>query len=307
VTYSFTVEQPGRLDQFLVSQLATYSRSKLQRLIEAGHVNVDGVEARTTSHQLLPGQQVKFVEPAPDPKFPEAQAIPLTVIFEDEALLVVDKPAGMITHPNTFKDQGTLVNALLAHCPSITEALYDPENPISRLRPGIVHRLDKDTSGLIVVAKTRAALLALAEQFHKRTVEKEYETLLYGDLKEARTVSAPIHRKGNEKHNIMVASHDQGQGRTAVTHFEPQEVYAPYAKWPTELATRTRVKIETGRTHQIRVHAKFIGHPVLGDHLYTHKPATSLSERLGLSHQQLRAVSLKFRHPTTKREMTFEV
>lgn len=303
-TQEFTAPERVRLDQFLAQRLTAYSRSKLQRLVENGHATVDDMLILEGKYLLLPGQTVRFREPEPDPDFPRAEKNPVRIVHEEDSFLVVDKPEGMVVHPNTFQDTGTLVQALLVSHPDIKEALYDPGSAVSRLRPGIVHRLDRDTSGLLVVAKTRAAMLNLSEQFHKRTVMKEYETLLYGRLREPRTVAAPIQRKTGQS-GMMVASHDPGQGRSAVTHFTPVETYAPYPKWPEELATRTRVHIETGRTHQIRVHAKFIGHPVLGDQLYGNKPSQKLSERLGLIHQQLRAVTLSFAHPDTGQRLTF--
>ncbi|HSI20253.1 MAG TPA: RluA family pseudouridine synthase [Verrucomicrobiae bacterium] len=304
--HNFTVEEGTRLDVFITSKLPQYSRSKIQRLIEAGHATVNGNVTAASKHVLLVGQTVGFTEPEPDPEFPPAETGTLSIVYEDDALMVIDKPAGMVVHPNTFNDTGTLVQLLLTLRPEIKGALYDPESTVSRLRPGIVHRLDKDTSGLMVVAKTRPVMLALSEQFHKRTVSKEYETLLYGEMKEPRTVEAPIHRKSGTT-NTMVASHEGGQGRSATTHFTPVEVWAPYPKWPTELATKVRVKIETGRTHQIRVHAKFIGHPVLGDHLYANRPSEKLSERMGLTHQQLKAVHLAFTHPVTGKPCSFSL
>lgn len=306
-THEFTVEEEGRLDLFLVGRLPQYSRSKIQVLIEDGHTTVEDELIMDPNYQVKVGQTVRFVEPEPDPDFPTPEPGEVKVVYEDDALMVIDKPSGLVVHPNTFQDHNTLVQRLLFLIPQIRESLYDPESPVSRLRPGIVHRLDKDTSGLMVVAKTRPAMLALAEQFQNRNVHKEYETLLYGRLSEPQTVAAPIHRKGSHSSNLMVASHDPGQGRAAVTHFTPLETYAPYEKWPEELATNVRVSIETGRTHQIRVHAKFIGHPVLGDQQYGNKPSEKLSQKLGLESQVLRAVNLEFKHPLTGKAMRFEL
>jgi 23S rRNA pseudouridine1911/1915/1917 synthase len=295
-----------RLDHFLCEQLPHLSRTKVQRLIQAGSAVSNGVHILTPSTVVHEGMVIWFVEPDPDPDTPPADAtLEVPILYEDTEILVVIKPVGMVTHPNTFVEKGTLVQALLAQRPEIAAALYDSTSAISRLRPGIVHRLDKDTSGLLVVAKTRPALLKLAEQFHTRQVAKEYETLVYGTLREARTVDAPIHRKVGSRKNQMVASHDKEVGREAITHFTPVQTFAPYAAWPEEFATRVRVVIETGRTHQIRVHAKFIGHPVLGDLTYTNKPALKLSHKLNLTHQQLRAVTLSFDHPTTGKRLTF--
>lgn len=307
VTHEFSGVEGERLDKFLAGHLPHFSRSRIQRLIEEGHVSVHSEQVTSPKYVLKEREEVRFAEPEPDPDFPAAENHPLEIIFEDEHLMVVNKPAGMVTHPNTFHDQGTLVQAILGMRPEVATAIYDPSNAVSRLRPGIVHRLDRDTSGLIIVAKTRPALLNLAEQFHKRTVTKTYETILYGRLGEERTVNAPIHRKGGSSSSIMVASHDPGQGRTAITHFKPVQTWAPYQKWPEEVVTRVEARIETGRTHQIRVHAKFIGHPVLGDQLYGNKPSQKLSEKLGLEAQLLRAVAISFHHPVTGKVMGFSL
>jgi 23S rRNA pseudouridine1911/1915/1917 synthase len=305
--HEFIVEEGTRLDVFLAQRLPQYSRSKVQRFIEAEHATVDGRTIPISKHLLQTGERVVFTEPDPDPDFPQAEAGEIPIIFEDDQILVINKPAGIVTHPNSFQDQGTLVQLLLHLRPEIKNALYDETSTVSRLRPGIVHRLDKDTSGLMVVAKTREAMLKLTEQFHRREVHKEYETVLYGRLKGPQTVNAPIQRKSGGSSNLMGASHEHGQGREAVTHFTPVEVFAPYEKWPEELATRTRVKIDTGRTHQIRVHAKFIGHPVLGDQLYGNKPSMKLSERLGYTHQLLTAVQLEFTHPVSGKPLSFSL
>jgi 23S rRNA pseudouridine1911/1915/1917 synthase len=305
--HEFTAEEAIRLDVFLAERLKQYSRSKIQRLIEAGNTTVNGDIAKEARFAIEAGDMVKFTEPEPDPEFPSAEAGELPIVFEDDQIMVIDKPAGMVVHPNNFYEKGTLVQLLLSLRPEIKNALYDPESTLSRLRPGIVHRLDKDTSGLMIIAKTRKAMLNLTEQFHKREVHKEYETILYGTLKEARTVDAPIQRKSGGSSNLMGASHEHGQGREAVTHFTPIETYIPYEKWPEEFVTRCRVKIDTGRTHQIRVHAKFIGHPVLGDHLYHNKQSQKISEKLGYTFQVLRAVHLEFTHPTTGKEVSFDL
>jgi 23S rRNA pseudouridine1911/1915/1917 synthase len=295
-----------RLDIYLAAKYPAYSRARIQRLIEAGNASINGAIVTLSKKAVLETDTVSFIEPEADPEFPPVAHIPLTIVFEDEAMLVIDKPVGMVVHPNDFHDSDTVVQAVLAIRPEVKDALYDLENPVSRLRPGIVHRLDKDTSGLLVIAKTREAMLALAQQFHDHTIEKTYLTTLYGTLPARRTVDAPIQRKSG-RDNVMVASHEGGQGRNAISHFEPVRTYAPYEKWPDELVTECRVHIETGRTHQIRVHAKFIGHPVMGDQMYGNKPSIKLSEKAGWGTQQLRAVELTLNHPTTGKRLTFKV
>ncbi len=299
--------QPGeedRLDRF-ISQRVEISRAIVQKQIEEGFVTVNNTVHTSSKLKVLEGTVITFVDPIEPPAFPIGESVAIDCIYEDADLLVVNKPSGMIVHPNNSEETGTLVHALIAKYPEITKAIYDPENPVSRLRPGIVHRLDKDTCGLMVVAKTEAALLNLAGQFHEHTVDKTYRTLLYGNMVDPRTVDAPIQRKGGQDKNRMRASHDSSQGRFAVSHFKPLEVFAPYAKWPEEMVTLTEVRIETGRTHQIRVHAKFIGHPVMGDTLYGNKPSIKLSEKIGATHQLLQSCALSFTHPTTGKRMSF--
>lgn len=301
---SFKVTEPARLDRFLTAAYGELSRSQIQKCIAAGRVRVGEEVVTEPSRPLDAGISISFLPPEPDPDMPAAEARPLDILFEDDALLVLNKPAGMVTHPNSFYEKGTLVQAVLAHAPQVAQAVYDPSNPVSRLRPGIVHRLDKETSGLIVVAKTTEALQAMAAQFHKRSVRKTYETVLYGSLMEPKEVNAPIKRKGGSK-NMMVASHTPDDGRPAQSVFQPLRTFAPYPAWPQEVVTHCQVAIATGRTHQIRVHAKFIGHPVLGDQLYSNKPSRTLSEKLGVRTQLLHASRLEFQHPGSGETLIF--
>lgn len=300
----YTVSDPERLDRFLTTRAQTFSRSQIQKHIASGRVRVNNQITTEPSHALASGDTVAFQPPPAAARHPEGWSHSLAIVHEDADIIVINKPVGLVTHPNHPGETGTLVNALVAHIPSLIDAVYDPESALSRLRPGIVHRLDKETSGLLVVAKHRDALHNLAEQFHNRTVAKEYETVLYGALAGPQVVTAPIKRKGGSK-NLMVASHNPSEGRSAHTEFYPQATYAPYPAWPKEHATQCRVVIKTGRTHQIRVHAKFIGHPVLGDRLYSNKPSAKLSARLNLTHQLLHAAQLTFIHPGTGKEVTF--
>lgn len=255
-----------RLDLFLVSQLPEVSRSRLQMLIKSGRVQVDGRPAKS-SHTVEPGATVTLTGPAePPPLKAVAENIPLNVIFEDAAFAVIDKPAGMMVHAGAGaaseedeapdpRSRGTLVNALLYH-------FKDLSSEGGELRPGIVHRLDKETSGLIVVAKNDAAHRSLAEQFAQRQVKKTYIALVHGWPKQpSGTIDAPIGRDRTHRHRMSVKTRE---GRHAVTHYKVrQELDTPYGKF-----ARLDVTIETGRTHQIRVHLASIGHPVVGDTLY---------------------------------------
>ena len=297
--------QEGRLDAFLTSTY-DFSRAKIQKIIEQGRVTVNAKEARRSSQTLVPGDTVYFNRPEESPLYPVPTPGILNKVYEDEDLLVLDKPSGIVVHPQSPEEEGTLVHTLLAEYPEMKDAVYDPENPVSRLRPGIVHRLDKNTSGLLIVAKNQATLHFLAEQFHNHTIRKVYETLLFGRLDAPRTVDAPIQRKGGGNKNQMRASHDSSQGRAARSHFTPIRVISP-TKDPDEIVTLTNVEIETGRTHQIRVHAKFIGHPVMGDTLYGNKPSMKLSAKLGMETQILRAVEIEFEHPKKKERMHFSI
>lgn len=302
---TWNANEPGRLDVLVAQQEGSYSRVKIQRLIEEGNVTLNNQVCLSPKHGVKAGDVIAFTPPPAEPTQLEAHAIDLDILFEDEHLLVINKPAGMIVHPNSFYEQKTLVQAVLALYPEVARAVYDPENEISRLRPGIVHRLDKDTSGVIVVAKTEAALKNLAEQFHNHTTEKTYTAILYGTLTEKKTIDAPIRRKGGGDKNRMGASHDPEEGRAAVSHIKPIKSWTPSTKWPQETVTLVEVVIETGRTHQIRVHSKFIGYPVMGDTLYGNKPSIRLSEKLGITRQLLHATTLAFTHPITGERLRF--
>lgn len=275
-----------RLDRFLAAEVPDLSRSYLQQLIDDGHVLVDGRQRRT-SFKMTPGQVVTVVIPPTDVIDIEPQDIPLDIVFEDDDVLVVNKPAGMVVHPAPGHPRDTLVNAVLFHAPGISIQ--------GSTRPGIVHRLDKDTSGVMVVAKTDRALNDLVQQWQARSVGKWYVALAAGAIEEQEaTIDAPVGRHAVNRQEMTTTR----QGRDAVTHFTVTE--------RSDVATLLDVSIETGRTHQIRVHLAFIGHPVVGDQVYGSRTASRLAEQIGLERQFLHASRLAFDLPSTGEHRTFE-
>ncbi|MDQ3168033.1 MAG: RluA family pseudouridine synthase [Chloroflexota bacterium] len=274
-----TEDRDDRLDKLVARHLPDRSRTFVRQLIEDGHVLVDGL-VRRPSFSVTPGQRITVSTPPPAPELiARPEPIPLTVVYEDDHVLVIDKPAGMVVHPAPGHPTGTLVNAVLHHDPSITVG--------NRLRPGIVHRLDKDTSGLIVVAKTDRARNGLVAQWQARTVDKGYVALVFGTVPDDEaTVDAPIGRHPTQRQRMAVVR----TGRPAVTHFRVTERFERY--------TMLDLSIETGRTHQIRVHMAFIGHPVVGDTVYG---ADRQGIRVGKRHL-LHAARLGFDLPTGERK-----
>jgi 23S rRNA pseudouridine1911/1915/1917 synthase len=271
--------QTERLDRFIVNQQPQLSRSFVQSLLESGLITVNGRPAKA-SQKLKPGDGVSITLPPPEPSPLAAEDVPLVILYEDEDLLVVDKPAGMTTHPSPGHRQHTLVNALLSHLPNLPEA----DNPE---RPGIVHRLDKDTSGLIIVAKNRHALASLAAQFGARTVKKTYLTLVTGKVTPPEAViDAPIGRDPKHRQRMSVLP----AGRAARTGYRVVKYFAGY--------TLLEASPETGRTHQIRVHMAAVGHPVLGDSTYGKQ--SSLVAR-----QFLHAHRIAFKLPGSGRAVEF--
>ncbi|WP_112663930.1 RluA family pseudouridine synthase [Microvirga flavescens] len=298
---------PERLDRVLAHAWSDLSRSRLQALIREGHALVDGQIVIDTSRKVAAGAHIALSVPPPAPAEPVAQAMSLTVVYEDEDLIVIDKPAGLVVHPAAGHESGTLVNALIAHCGESLSGIGGVK------RPGIVHRLDKDTSGLLVVAKNDRAHQGLAEQFadHGRTgpLERAYLALVWGTLERQHgTVEAALARSTHNREKMAVVSEERG--RYAITHYRIEEPLPALA--PT--ATLVRCELETGRTHQIRVHMAHIGHPLLGDLVYGSgfkTKANRLSQAqqdalAALGRQALHATVLGFEHPRTGEFLQFE-
>jgi 23S rRNA pseudouridine1911/1915/1917 synthase len=308
---AFTVDEAGqgeRLDRFLGQAAAArglaLSRTRIKALIEAGEVTVDGATANDPAARLGAGAEIRFTPPPPEDARAKGEDLPLDIVFEDEHLIVINKPAGLVVHPAPGHFDGTLVNALIGHCGESLSGIGGVR------RPGVVHRLDKDTSGLIVAAKTDAAHQGLAALFadHGRTgsLEREYLALVWGrfDAK-AGTVDAPIARDPRRRDRMAIAR-DEERGRHAVTHWRLVELFGP--------ASLIACRLETGRTHQIRVHMASIGRPILGDPVYGagfKTKAARLSEPAraalaALGRQALHAATLAFEHPITGERLRLE-
>ena len=277
-------EEGNRLDTF-VSEHAGLSRNRVQKLIGAGLVLVEGKPARK-NHALEPGEFVCWeIPPAPDEEV-IAQAIPLKVVFEDEHLIVIDKPANMVMYPGPGHSSDTLLNALLSRYPDISGVG-------GKGRPGIFHRLDKGTSGLVAIARTEEAYLAMVEKMKNRLVERTYLALVVGSVStDSGTIDAPMGRSRGNRKRMSV---DQVAGRRAVSRFKVVDRFG-------QDFTVVEVSLETGRTHQIRVHFTHIGHPVVGDPEYSRGKS---ARQLGLDRQFLHACQLRFDHPFTGEALEF--
>lgn len=312
-----------RLDVYLAEHLADLTRSKVQRAVKDGRVHVNDAEEKV-SYTVTAGDRITIRIPRPPPVAAAPEPIPLDIVFEDDVLLVVNKPAGMVVHPAYGHPSGTLVNALLHHVGGEPIDFEDADEPDDEdvglsvataaprfegdrtIRPGIVHRLDKDTSGLLVVAKTDAAHARLAAQFERRTIRRRYLALVWGTPNPPEgTVDEPVARHAKDRKRMAVVE----GGKHAVTHYETIETFAH--------AAFVRFRLETGRTHQIRVHAKHLGHPVLNDATYdgarvrsgpdTARRRQFYANLFGvMPRQALHAHTLGFRHPETGEEMDFE-
>ncbi len=277
-----TFEHGGeRLDKAITAALPELSRTRVQRLIKGAYVTVSGAVARA-SYRLEPGDRVVVRIPPPEPSQIGPEAIPLDIIYEDADVLVINKPAGMVVHPAHGHTSGTLVNAILAHCPEL-------EGVGGEQRPGIVHRLDKDTSGLIVVAKNDRAQRDLQRQFKTRLVSKRYLALVEGrPVPDQGLIEAPIGRDRAHRQRMAVVR----AGRDAVTRYQVVETFADY--------TLVEAEPVTGRTHQVRLHLAFLGHPVVGDRVYGRR-----KQRLEIGRQFLHASRLTLTLPGTGERATF--
>ncbi len=280
-----TADRAGeRADQLLARLVPGLTRSAAQRLLEEGAVTLGGGPVKK-NYRAAPGDVLAVALPEPEPVEAVPQDIPLDVVYEDDDVVVVNKPVGMVVHPAAGHPDGTLVNALLYHCGASLSGIN------GALRPGIVHRIDRDTSGLLIAAKNDFAHQALADQLQDHSLCREYEAVCVGALREeAGTVDAPIGRSQADRKRMAV---DRRGGRRAVTHWQVLGRYPGH--------THIRCELETGRTHQIRVHMASIGHPLLGDTVYGSKKPVP-----GLAGQCLHARRLTFRHPRTGERLTVE-
>lgn len=273
-----------RVDKLLAYSMDGFTRSGIQHLLSEGNVTC-GAKPITKNYKCREGDEIKVFVPDAKPLDIEAQDIPLDIVYEDEYLLVVDKPKGMVVHPANGNYDGTLVNALMHHCGDSLSGI----NGV--IRPGIVHRIDKDTSGLLIVAKTDAAHIGLAEQIKEHFFTRAYEAVVYGNIKDDEgTICQPIGRNPKDRKKMAVV---YTNSKPATTHYKVLQRFGSF--------THIRCVLETGRTHQIRVHMAFIGHPIAGDSVYG--PKKVITE---LNGQCLHAKQIGFVHPITNEYMEFE-
>ncbi|QPC99285.1 RluA family pseudouridine synthase [Qipengyuania soli] len=288
-----TLGTAGRLDKAL-AEATGLSRERVKALIADGAVTVGKHVATSASAKVAEGTRFSIALPPPEPLAAEPQDIPLDIVFEDDHLVVVNKPAGMVVHPAAGNPDGTLVNALLHHCAGRLSGI----NGVAR--PGIVHRIDKDTSGLLVVAKSDAAHEGLAKQFADHSITRRYLAVCAGHPNPpSGTISGRIGRSDKDRKKMAVLPDDSSRGKRAVTHYETLKRL--------DNAALIECRIETGRTHQVRVHCASIGHPLLGDPVYgrTPKPLRALLESLDFKRQALHAARLGFIHPISGESLDF--
>ncbi|WP_347566306.1 RluA family pseudouridine synthase [Scytonema sp. UIC 10036] len=273
-------DSDARLDRYLRQELPNLSRSRIQQLIEQGNVQLNGKPCTSKKISVKAGDNITLNIPEAEPLELQPEEIPLDILYEDSSLLIINKPAGLVVHPAPGHQDGTLVNAILAHCPNLP-GIGGVQ------RPGIVHRLDKDTTGAIVIAKTEQAHQALQAQLKAKTAGREYLGIVYGAPKtESGTIDLPIGRHPVDRKKMAVVPVEKG-GRLAVTHWKVRERLGNY--------TLMHFQLETGRTHQIRVHSAQIGHPIVGDPVYS----SGRSVGVNLPGQALHAWKLKLQHPVS--------
>jgi 23S rRNA pseudouridine1911/1915/1917 synthase len=288
-----TITAPARLDKALADATGL-SRARIQNLIDEGRVDVAGKTANSASAKVAADTPFRIILAAAMPAEAQPEDIPLTIAYEDAHLIVVDKPAGMVVHPAVGNITGTLVNALLHHCRGNLSGI----NGVAR--PGIVHRIDKDTSGLLVIAKSDAAHEGLAVQFAAHTVHRRYIAVCAGHPSPAQgTIDARVGRSDADRKKMTVLPNNSSRGKSAITHYTVLERL--------DDAAVIECRLETGRTHQVRVHCASIGHPLLGDPAYgrTPKSLRPVLERLGFARQALHAAELGFAHPVTGEVVQF--
>jgi len=281
-----------RLDRALAAAVPTLSRERMKALIKSGAVVSGGTEIRDPALKVQGEEALRIAVPEPRPAHNEPQNIPLNIVFEDDHLLVVDKPAGLVVHPAAGNFDRTLVNALLHHCTGKLSGIGGVA------RPGIVHRIDKDTSGLLVVAKTDVAHEGLAKQFAAHSIGRRYLAIVNGVPKASHgTVDAALARSSANRKKIAIV--ESGRGKRAITHWKRLEIL--------EDAALVECRLETGRTHQVRVHMASIGHPLVGDPVYGRSGRThgKILKELQFQRQALHAAALEFVHPATKRRLSF--
>ena len=277
-------ENSKRLDVYIASKDEETTRSSAQRQIEQGNVVVNGKKITKVSYKIAKGDNITVEEQEPVEIELKAQDIPVDIIYEDKDIIVVNKPKGMVVHPANGNPDGTLVNAIMAICKDSLSGIG------GEIRPGIVHRLDKDTSGLLIVAKNDIAHVNMSEQIKRHEVKKTYIALVRGIVKENEaTIDMPIGRSNSDRKKMAVTKN----GKNAVTHIKVLKRYDKY--------TLLEINIETGRTHQIRVHLAHIGYPVIGDYIYSNG-----KNEFGIVGQCLHAKSLEFKHPITGKDMKLE-
>jgi 23S rRNA pseudouridine1911/1915/1917 synthase len=297
-----------RLDHFLAANLPQLSRSRLQALIAQGRVACAGETIGDPNKRVKPGDLIAIEIPPPAPAGPQPQDIPLAIVHEDSDLIVIDKPAGLVVHPAAGNLDGTLVNALLAHCGDSLPGIGGVA------RPGIVHRLDKDTSGLLVVAKNERAMKSLAKQFAAHAVERAYNAVVWGAPRAGDgVIEGNLGRNPFDRKRMAVL---RGQGRAALTRYRVLETFGGEEPGEKPFAALVECRLETGRTHQIRVHLAHIGHPLIGDSTYgrsrqpprakTPAQASAYAAAAAFPRQALHAGVLGFFHPTRQEKLRFE-